>query len=196
MFANRYTVFVDACVLAGALKRNILLSLAAAEFFRIRWSSAVLDETQQAIEAILNTKGLPDAAGRSLRARAAMEAAFQEAMVSGFDEFLKSCGGIPDPKDIHVLAAAMKAQSATIVTDNLRDFPASILEPLNIEARSADDFIADTIELDEGRAVAAIRKMRLRLKRPEKSPELLLLDMEAVGLAETVNVLRPYVQSL
>lgn len=52
MFANRFTALIDACVLAGALKRNLILSLAAAEFFRIRWSTRILDETETAIREI------------------------------------------------------------------------------------------------------------------------------------------------
>jgi hypothetical protein len=47
LFANRFTAFVDACTLAGALKRNLLLTLAEAQFFRVRWSAPVLDETQR-----------------------------------------------------------------------------------------------------------------------------------------------------
>ena len=84
MFANRFTVFVDACSLASALKRNLLLSLAEAEFFRLRWSSKVLDEAEAAIEEILSGKGFADAAGRAERARASMEAAFEDAMVADF----------------------------------------------------------------------------------------------------------------
>lgn len=57
-------------------------------------------------------------------------------------------------------------------------------------------YFFDTIALDTGRAIAAIWTMRLRLKRPEKTAELLLLDMEAAGLTETVDVLRPHVGSL
>jgi hypothetical protein len=72
----------------------------------------------------------------------------------------------------------------------------AILAPLNVEAKPADAFIADTIALDTGRAVAAVRLMRMRLKRPEKTPELLLLDMEARGLIETADLLRPHSLSL
>ncbi len=36
MFANRYTALVDACSLASVMRRNLLLSLAEAEFFRLR----------------------------------------------------------------------------------------------------------------------------------------------------------------
>lgn len=88
MFANRFTAFVDACALAGALKRNLLLTLAEAEFYRIRWSETVIDETQRAIERIPTGKEVPDAEERAVRARRAMEAAFEEAMVTGFDQFL------------------------------------------------------------------------------------------------------------
>lgn len=125
-----------------------------------------------------------------------MEGAFAEAMVADYDALMCVCQGLPDPKDVHVCAAAVKCQAATIVTENLKDFPADKLEPLNLEARSADAFLADTIDLDPGRAVAAIRRMRKRFKRPEKTAEQLLLDMEAEGLVETVDILRPHVLSL
>jgi predicted nucleic acid-binding protein len=196
VFANRFTALIDACSLAGTLRRNLLLSLAEAEFFRIRWSARILDETEAAIGKILDGRGYADAADRARRARAAMEAAFEEASVGALDGMMAAAAGLPDPDDAHVLAAALKTQAAVIVTENLRDFPASVVAPLNIDVRSADAFIADTIDLDPGRAVAAIRRMRERLRRPEKSADALLLDMEAEGLVQTVDVLRPHVDSL
>jgi hypothetical protein len=86
VFANRFTVFVDACALAGALKRNLLCTLAEAGFFRIQWSARVLDETERAIVDILTRKHVTDAAERAARARAALEEAFEEAMVSDYGE--------------------------------------------------------------------------------------------------------------
>lgn len=196
MFANRFTALIDACALAGALKRNLLLTLAEAEFFRVRWSDLILDETEAAIVKILRDKSVEDAADRASRARSAMVEAFEEACVGDFEGLMGAVKGLPDDKDRHVVAAALKTSASVIVTDNLRDFPVSILSSLNLEARSADAFIADTIALDPGRAVAAIRKMRLRLKKPEKTAEILLLDMEAAGLTETVDVLKSHVLSL
>ena len=196
MFANRFTAFLDACTLASALKRNLLLTLAEAEFFRVRWSEPVLAETQRAIEQILANKGVEDAADRALRARKGMEDAFEDARVVDFDHLLSASVGLPDPKDAHVVAAALKTQAAVIVTDNLKDFPPALLRALSLEARSADSFIADTIDLDHGRAVAAITKMRHRLRRPEKTAKVLLLDMEAASLTQTADVLRPYENSL
>ncbi|MCL6708301.1 PIN domain-containing protein [Pseudomonas sp. R2.Fl] len=196
MFANRFTAFIDACTLAGVLRRNLLLSLAEAEFFRVRWSPVVMEETQKAIEKMLVSRGDDEAPAKALRHRLAMEAAFEDAMVTDFDSFLAACRNLPDPKDVHVVAAAMKTRAHTIVTENLTDFPAEILAPLGLEARSADAFIADTIALDMGRAVAVVRRMRERFKRPEKTADILLLEMEAAGLTETVDILKPHALSL
>ncbi len=44
-YADRFTALIDACVLGGALRRNMLLSLADVGLFRPRWSSHILDET-------------------------------------------------------------------------------------------------------------------------------------------------------
>ncbi|WP_395449387.1 hypothetical protein ACHMW7_05805 [Aminobacter sp. UC22_36] len=107
MFANRYTALIDACTLADTLRRNLLLTLAEAEFFRLRWSTQVLDETQAAIEQIRQRKGHTDAAENAARARRQMEEAFEDATILDFDTFLPMCAGLPDPKDTHVLAAAL-----------------------------------------------------------------------------------------
>jgi hypothetical protein len=34
--------------------------------------------------------------------------------------------------------------------ENLKDFPSTILDQLDLDAKSADAFIADTVALDEG----------------------------------------------
>lgn len=196
MFANRFTAFVDACTLAGVLRRNLLLSLAEAEFFRVRWSRPVLDETERAIVKMLTGRQIADADQRAKRSIAGMEAAFEDAMVADFDAFMCVCEGLPDPGDAHVVAAALKTQAAVIVTENVKHFPPAIIGPLNIDVRSADDFLADTIALDSGKAVAAVRRMRERFKKPELSAERLLMDMEANGLTEAVDELRTHVQSL
>ena len=98
MFANRYTSIVDACSLASALKRNLLLSLAEAEFFRLRWSVPILDETEAAIRRMQAAKGHVDAEQRAKRARAAMERAFEDAMVVDFEALIPVCAALWRPK--------------------------------------------------------------------------------------------------
>jgi hypothetical protein len=121
--------------------------------------------------------------------RGRMEEAFEDALVTDYNRFKCICTNLPDPKGVHVVAAALKTQAATIDTDNLGDFPASFLRSLNIEARSADAFIAETIALEPARAVVAIRAMRERFKNPALTAHDLLLKMEAVGLTQTVDTL-------
>ena len=196
MFANRYTALIDACVLAGALKRNLLLTLAEAEFFRLRWSERILRETEDAIVDILSKKGVEDAVERGARAIASMSDSFEDAMVSDYERFLCACDGLPDQEDAHIVAAALKTEAATIVTDNIKHFPLALLTPLNLEVRTADEFIADTIALDQGKAVFVIRTMRERFKNPAVTGSGLLLLMEKSGLHSVVNVLRTHEHSL
>ncbi|WP_313807362.1 PIN domain-containing protein [Sphingobium sp.] len=198
MFANRYTAFIDACTLASVLRRNLLLTLAEAEFFRIRWSAPVLEETGRAIAKMLSHKGRPIGEAEALAATqiARMRQAFGDAEVVDFGHLMPLAATLPDSGDAHVIAAAVKTQAAAIVTENLKDFPDALVASLNLEARSSDDFIADTTALYTGRAVAAIRRMRERFRRPEKSAHDLLLDIEAAGLVATVDALRPHVGSL
>lgn len=196
MFANRYTALVDACSLVSVWRRNLLLSLAEAEFFRLRWSQTILDETERALAKLHHQRGNSGGDARAGKAIAAMTKAFPEAMVDDFAQLLANPLGLPDPNDEHVIAAAVKTQAQAIVTENISDFPADLLGRLNLEARTADEFIADTIALEEGLAIPAIRNMRLRLKRPEMDASDLLRSFEAHGLFETASVLTQHIGSI
>ena len=196
MFSNRFTALVDACSRADMLRRNMMLTLAEAGFFRLRWSRQILDETEEAIRRIMAQRGEKEAVAKAKRARSTMEGAFEDAIVEDFDAFLCTCAGLPDGGDAHVVAAALKTRAAVIVTENLKHFPSGLLEPLNIEPLSADAFIADTVSLDLGRAVAALRKMRANFKRPALTADDLLTRMEGRGLIETADMLRPHCCSL
>lgn len=125
-----------------------------------------------------------------------MERAFEDASVSGYERLMGGLGPLPDPNDGHVIAAAVKTRASVIVTDNIRHFPIEVLSPLDLEAKTADAFIADTIGLDVGRAIAALRLMRERFRKPEKTADMLLLDMEARSLTQTVEALRDHSLSL
>lgn len=125
-----------------------------------------------------------------------MHQAFPEALVEAHASVAALKFGLPDANDEHVLAAAVQTQAQAVVTENINDFPAAILGPFNIEARTADEFIADTIALDEGKAVAAIRTLRIRLKRPEMSAEDYLRSLEAHGLFVTASILGGHAESI
>jgi len=194
MFANRYTVVLDACVLAPPANRDLILCLAEAKFFRPQWSERILSEAENAIAEII-VKRQPenaDAANKARRVIERMTQAFPEALIDGGYKVYEPSLRLPDADDRHVLAAAIHCRASTIVTDNLKDFPAGELAKHSIEAKSADDFIADEIGLDIIKAVGVVRNMRIRLKRPAISASDLLLKMEARGLSETTRLLRPF----
>jgi hypothetical protein len=46
MFANWFTALLDACVIAPAANRDLILSLAEDKFFRPRWSAKILSEAE------------------------------------------------------------------------------------------------------------------------------------------------------
>ena len=125
-----------------------------------------------------------------------MEEAFEEASVQDYESLEMGIVGLPDPDDAHVIAAAVKTRASVVVTENLRDFPVEVLKPLDLEAKTADHIIADTIDLDAGRAVPALRQMRLRFRFPEVDAPTLLLKMEAAGLTRAVDALREHTLSL
>jgi predicted nucleic acid-binding protein len=195
MRANRYTATIDACALTGALPRNMILSLAEAGFFRPRWSSEILAETERAICAILKKRGTADPEDIAKRHCEAIQSAFPEAITTGYEKLISGCE-LPDQKDRHVLAAAIQARSSVIVTENIRDFPEETIAVFNISVSSVDAFLADVIDLNPPVAIAVLRKMRQRFKKPALDAESLLLKIESAGLSQTANLLISEVKSL
>ena len=196
MSAQRLTVLVDACSLVPPLTRNVMLSLAEGDLFRLRWSAAILAEVERAIATSFAKKGVLDGDERAAKACAAMERAFEDANVIGFEALIPTLGCLPDPGDAHVIAAAVKTRASLIVTENLRHFPKRVLMPFDLEAKRADTFIAEAVEIDPDRAVLAIRRMRERFRRPEMTAKILLQKMEQSGLMQTAAALRNHGSSL
>lgn len=153
-----------------------------------------MDETEKAITIILSKKNYDDAVERAAQARNIMNQAFAEASVVNFERHANAIGRLPDEGDRHVIAAAIKSKANIIVTENLKDFPRKILASYGIEAKSSDEFIADAIDLNPSLAKDAIKRMLLRLDRPEQTPETLLLDMEKTGLTQSAEQLKDSVR--
>lgn len=185
--ADRFTAVIDTDVLVGALTRNVLLTFARSGFFRARWSGTTVG--QEFVRAFGRMYPGQEDVGRAQLARIA--AAFPEARTEDQPRLIGTLT-LPDPDDRHVLAAAIQTKAAVIVTNNLRDFPSDLLDPFEVEARSADEFVADCIDLYGPEAVAAVRTMRERLNSPALDADALLLRLEEVGLAQAAVLLAPF----
>jgi hypothetical protein len=83
-----------------------------------------------------------------------------------------------------------------IVTENLKDFPEASLKPYMIEAKSADIFIADSIDLDYPQSVKAISGMLKKLSNPALTPQDWIEKLQERGMTETVGVVFPHIHSL
>jgi predicted nucleic acid-binding protein len=174
--ADRFVVILDANVLFPFRKRDVLLRFSHAGLFRARWSGEILDEWTR------NLLGLKPHLEDSIRAQQrAMQDHFQEALVTGYEPLVAALD-LPDPYDRHVLAAAIQCGAQHIVTDNLADFPAERLEPYDIEAIDADEFLSRTFDLYPAEAMAVLRDLRAIYKNPPYSAPEFVLDLTAKGL--------------
>jgi hypothetical protein len=137
-----YQVILDACVLVNAALRDTLLRLAEPPHLYLpRWSEDIIAETARTLE---NKLGLSPQQTAHLVQE--LKTHFEDAWVEGYAALVPAMGN--DPKDRHVLAAAVRTGAQMIVTFNLKDFPAAALEPWHVEAQSPDDFLIHQYHLN------------------------------------------------
>ncbi|MBS1906179.1 MAG: PIN domain-containing protein [Actinobacteria bacterium] len=118
----RFTAFLDACVIVPLAPCDTMLRMADAGAFRPVWSQNVLDEALRALERIH-----PDVDASRFQSRfRSMNEAFDDALVEGWEPLAKGIE-LPDPNDAHVVAAALLGRADLIVTENVKDFPDSVL---------------------------------------------------------------------
>ena len=181
-----FTVVLDACVLVPVTAADTLLRLAEREMYRPVWSERIIDEVKRAVERLH-----PQLSAKQIDHRfRCMSEAFEDASVSGW-ESLEGSIVVPDENDRHVVACALVADADTIVTNNIRDFPAETLAPLNIEVIKMDDFLLDLFDLVPEEFAAVIREQASDAMHPPLSPHEVLDNLAAAGAPETAAELRP-----
>jgi hypothetical protein len=107
---------------------------------------------------------------------------------------LESGINLPDRDDRHVLAAALAGHADCIVTQNLKDFPASVLEPFGITALHPDEFLLHQLELEPLFVLPAFKAMRARLQNPLYTPEAFAESINKHGLVQTAAFLQQALQ--
>jgi len=176
-----FTVVYDANILYPAPLRDLLVRLGMTGVVRVKWTEQILDEVFRNI-----LKDRPDLSeDRLARTRALMNAAIRDVLVYGYEPLVAALE-LPDPDDRHVLAAAIRCGAQSIITHNLKDFPAQKLEPLGIEAVSPDEFVLDLLDLAPGAVVGVLKEQQASLKTPPMSLDELLDTLENNGLVRSV----------
>lgn len=177
---SRDAAFLDANVLYPAPMRDLLIQLAHTGLFRARWSD---DVQREWIDALLRNEPRRDRAALE-RVRDLMNLAVRDCLVTGYDNLIPELR-LPDEKDRHVLAAAIVGRCDVIVTQNLRDFPSTVLDACGIEAVHPDEFLLSRLDLAPGAFCHAVRKLRARLRHPPYSVEDYLDTLKKQGLVAT-----------
>ncbi len=186
-----FTAIYDACVLYPAPLRDLLLRLAMTELFRARWTDHIHEEW---IRSVLSKRqGLT--ADKLAHTRQLMDESVPDCLVTGYEALIDKLE-LPDAGDRHILAAAIRCQAGVIVTFNLDDFPAAVLDRYGIEAQHPDEFIGHLLDLDPGAVCNVARLQRQALKNPPKTPEEFLDTLLRQGLAGTVAQLEDMIDLL
>lgn len=179
-------VLLDTCVLYPAYLRDMLLRMAEAELFRPHWSAEILEELRRN----LIKAGIPRAAVVRLLGR--MSDTFEDADVTGYERLIESM--TCDPKDRHVLAAAVHGQAHVLVTFNVRDFPAESTERYPLEVQTPDDFLLDLFDLAPGSVLRTIATQVASHKRDPKTVPGLLAVLSRAGVPRFVDEVRRHLQ--
>ncbi len=151
-----FSAVLDTNVLYPFSLRDTLLRLAELELYTPLWSARILEEMRRNLAQHRIT------AEQATRIEAAMRAAFEEAEIDTAEIERLEPAMTNDPKDRHVLAAAVAADSELIVTFDLDDFPAQACEPLGVEATHPDDFLLDLHDLNPEARCPPLRRRHPR----------------------------------
>lgn len=138
---NPFVVVLDTCVLAPMPLCDTLLRLAEdPAFYMPRWSADIVVELRRT----LHKMGYSEA--QAERRIAAMSAAFEDALITGYEALIPTMTN--DPKDRHVLAAAVRCKAHAIVTDNRKHFPNDAVDPYDIDVLTPDEFLVHQFHLN------------------------------------------------
>lgn len=133
-------VLIDACVLYPTVMREVVLGVAAHGLFDPRWSPRILEEWARAARKI-GPEGETIARGEI----AAITARFPKAEVR-IPQGVEARLWLPDPNDVHVLAAAIGCSGDAILTMNAKDFPRDVLAEEGLQRIDPDGFLIDLFD--------------------------------------------------
>jgi hypothetical protein len=176
---------IDACVLYPTVLREIVLGVARAGLIAPLWSDRLLEEWART--AARHGGATDEALARG--EIAALGLAFPQARVAA-DPAMDARLWLPDGGDIHVLATAITGQAGTIITLNLRDFPARELSPHGVSAVHPDAALYDLWLAHPGPVedvVAGVHATAQRLSGQDMDMRALLKRVRLSRLAKALG---------
>ncbi len=183
-------VVLDACILFQGKLTDFLLCIAEADAFAPIWSHEIHKEWMRNLERRF---GLPREKIQYRRDQ--MEIAFPVANCPAdpaeLNRVLSMCTTDDERKDAHVIATAITAQAAIIVTDNFKHFPNRTLKPNGLRKLKPDTFCANLLKFRPDYVVNGAKRHRESMKFPPYDAQsyLRVLASNKVGLPRTAALL-------
>lgn len=181
-----FVVSLDTCVLYPSMLRDVLLRGAEKGVYQIRWSNETIVELRRNLVADLGA----DCVVSIDRTIAAMAKYFPDAMTFPTQDLINAMTN--HPKDRHVLAGAVTGHASVIVTDNTKDFPASSVEPYEIDIQTADEFLTTQLGMSPKTFAGIARDIINDYKNPPYSRDEFLARLQksvpkfAAGLSSLI----------
>lgn len=157
---------MDTCVLLKPYLCDTLLTISECGLYRPLWSGDVLIE----LDRNLRKRGASE--HQVAHRLDQMRRHFPDAEVTGYQHLIGAMEN--DPKDRHVLAAAVWGGAELLVTENLRDFPDATVSRFGIEVLHQDEFLLDQLDLAPELVIAALRRQVSRYRKAPRSVDDLL----------------------
>jgi predicted nucleic acid-binding protein len=167
---------LDAAVLVPPGLRDLLLSCAEQAVFRPVWQTEIENEVRRNGTRLAMARrdiSRADAEAALDRTLERMNAAFPDARLSTELWVPLVLEMTNEPKDRHVLAAAVGADATHLVTSNLRDFPVASRPP-GTEVVRPDAFLLGRLTDAPNHVVRAVTAMAHRHAQPAHTPQQLV----------------------
>ncbi|MCO6382207.1 RSP_2648 family PIN domain-containing protein [Oceanicola sp. 502str15] len=155
---------LDTCVIYPTVMREVLLGAARAGFFTPMWSARILEEWRRAA-----LKRGPVVGVQAEGEIAMVRAAWPRAEVK-VEPGLEARLWLPDPADVHVLAAAVAGSADGIVTANAKDFPRNVLAEEGLMRADPDGLLLGFAEADRARMASVAEAVRAEAERLSGEP--------------------------
>lgn len=180
-----FSAVLDANVLYPASLRDTLLRFASRSFFVPVCTDRILDEVERNIVA--DGRATP---ANAARLRAAMTHVFEDAWIDDEAVLGLESAMTNNPKDRHVLAAAVASEAQTIVTQDLPGFPEHAVAPYGIQVQHPDEFLLGLLALQPSLAVEVLRVQAASLTRPPLTIHDVLDALAVAGVPQFAAAIR------
>lgn len=158
-----FVVVLDTSTIFSSSLRDTLLRAAESGLYRLVLSKDIVDELGRVLK---RHYGHIDPSKFDRLAETIVDA-FPEAIVEGYEELIPAMRN--HEGDRHVLAAAVRAGAALIVTNNSEHFPASACAPYDIDVQTPDEFLCHLWHLSPGAMQRILLDQAEALRNPPQT---------------------------